>query len=153
MAEVTIKAYTRKSKSGKSFTVRSYTRRVGRKGHISPKEYKTGSNSPGDELRTKILTKSNTRKFTPEEIAEHREIKEGFKRADAERKSLGMSPEQYSRYVLKKERIKNNSKTQTSATTKNPMREKGLMQIFNRAETRIAKFVEKYGGKYKKTSK
>lgn len=40
MKEVTIKAHTRKSKKGKTVSVHSYSRRVGRKGTISPKRSK-----------------------------------------------------------------------------------------------------------------
>ena len=154
MAEVTIKSHTRKSKSGKSITVKSYTRRVGRKGHISPKETKSEGAAPGEELKAKVAEKKTVRKLTPEEIAERREVMEGFKRVDSERKALGMTPEQYSRYRLKEEKkSKSNVTSSHSVTVKNPLSEKGSSQIFNRAEDKITKFVEKYGGKYKRTVK
>jgi hypothetical protein len=39
-------------------------------------------------------------------------------------------------------------------TVKNPLSEKGISQIFNRVEDKVAKFVEKYSGKkYKKMVK
>lgn len=53
MTEITIKGYTRKGKNGTMVSVKSYTRRVGKKGVRSPKRTKKSVN-PGDELAEKV---------------------------------------------------------------------------------------------------
>lgn len=146
MAEVTIRAHTRRGKGGKTVQVRGYNRRVGRKGVHSPKRDK--SEQPGEEFEKKVEEKKETPKLTPEEIAQRREVMEGFKRAEAEMKSLGMSREQYSRYKLKQQRGGKKTSTSTHAKTiKNPLSPQGSLGILERVEDKIAKFVEKYSGK------
>lgn len=146
MAEVTIKAHTRRGKGGKTIQVRGYNRRVGRKGIHSPKRDK--SKQPGEEYEKKVEEKKETPKLTPEEIAQRREVMEGFKRAEAEMKSLGMSREQYSRYKLKQQREGKKDSAPTHAKTiKNPQSPRGSLGILERVEDKIAKFVEKYSGK------
>lgn len=146
MAEVTIKAHTRRGKGGKTVQVRSYNRRVGRKGVHSPKREK--SEQPGEELEKRMTEKKGTPKLTPEEIAQRREVMEGFKRAEAEMNSLGMSREQYSRYKLKQQREGKKTSTPTHAKTiKNPLSPQGSLGILERVEDKIAKFVEKYSRK------
>lgn len=147
MAEVTIRAHTRRGKGGKTIQVRGYSRRVGRKGVHSPKRDK--SEQPGEEFEKKVEEKKGTPKLTPEEIAQRREVMEGFKRAEAEMKSLGMSREQYSRYKLKQQnegRKKTSSPTHAK-TIRNPQSPRGSLGILERVEGKIAKFVEKYSGK------
>lgn len=146
MAEVTIRSHTRRGKGGKTVQVHSYSRRVGRKGVHSPKRDK--SEQPGEELEKKVKEKKETPKLTPEEIAQRREVMEGFKRAEAEMKSLGMSSEQYSRYKLKQQREGKKTSTPTHAKTiKNPQSPQGSLGILERVEDKIAKFVEKYSRK------
>ena len=146
MAEVTIKAHTRRGKGGKTIQVHSYSRRVGRKGVNSPKKEK--SEQPGEEYEKRASEKKETPKLTPEEIAQRREVMEGFKRAEAEMKSLGMSREQYSRYKLKQQREGKKSVRPTHAkSVKNPLTPQGSLGILERVEDKIAKFVEKYSGK------
>lgn len=142
MAEVTIKSHTRRGKNGATIQVRGYTRRVGKKGIHSPKK----SAKPGEEFEQKVQEKVEPKKLTPEEIAKRKEVMEGFNRAAIERKTLGMTKEQYSRYKLSQ---KDKKKTTDSHeyTVKEPLSPKGSATIFERIENKIAKFVEKYSGK------
>ena len=141
MAEVTIKAHTRRGKNGVTIQVKSYTRRVGRKGVHSPKK----SSKPGEEFEQKVQEKVEPKKLTPEEIAKRKEVMEGFNRAAIEMKALGMTKEQYSRYKLSQ---KDKKKTDShESTVKEPLSSKGSATIFERIENKIAKFVEKYSGK------
>lgn len=145
MAEVAIKAHTRRGKGGKTIQVRSYSRRVGRKGIHSPKREK--SEQPGEELERKVAEKK-TPKLTPEEIAQRKEIMEGFKRADAEMKSLGMTREQYSWYKWHQQNGGKEKSAPTHAeSVKNPVGLKGSLGILEKVEDKIARFVEKYSGK------
>ena len=145
MAEVTIKAHTRRGKGGKTVQVRSYSRRVGKKGVHSPKREKR-TEQPGEELERVSSEKKETPKLTPEEIAERREVMEGFKRAEAEMKSLGMTREQYSRYKFEQQK-----RGGDTGVIKNPLSPKGSLGILEGVEDKIAKFVEKYSKrKYKR---
>lgn len=139
MTEVTIKAHTRRSKNGKTIQVHSYNRRIGRKGVHSPKK---GSEKPGEEYERKIEAKKEEQKLTPKEIAQQREVMEGFRRAEAEMKSLGMSKEQYSRYKLRQQ--ENGTKKNVPIT---PIKSSKYMGILEKVEDKVAKFVEKYSGK------
>lgn len=149
MSKVRIKSYTRRSKKGKPVRVRQYARRAGRKGVHLPKNV-----SAGDELQKKLIEKKEQTSLTPEEIALRKEVTEGFKRASANRQILGMSPEQYSRYLLHKEKTK--PKTPKSQPTQNKQvaSSKGVTPkkgLFEKTEDKLAKFVEKYSGrKYKR---
>ena len=72
--EVNIKPHTRKSKNGKQFQVKGYTRRVGRKGVHSPKKGSSWvSVAAGDEFEAKKSEKPQQEKYTTnmtdEEIA------------------------------------------------------------------------------------
>lgn len=146
MEEVSIKAHTRRGKGGKTVQVRSYNRRVGRKGVHSPKRER--AEQPGEEFEKVASEKKSAPQLTPEEIAERREVMEGFKRAEAEMKSLGMTREQYSRYKLKQiKEGKSNTGSSHTGPIKNPLSPKGSLGILERVEDKIAKFVEKYSGK------
>lgn len=150
MAEVTIKAHTRRGKGGKTVQVRSYSRRVGRKGVHSPKREKR-TEQPGEELERVSSEKREAPKLTPEEIAERREVMEGFRRAEAEMKSLGMTREQYSRYKFEQQKRGGDTGSSHTGVTKNPLSPKGSLGILERVEDKIAKFVEKYSKrKYKR---
>lgn len=148
MNEVAIKAHTRRSKSGKQIQVKGYTRRIGRKGVHSPKREKNS----GEELVAKVAEKKSP--ISKEELERRLQWEEDFKRAEAERKLLGMSPEKYSRYKLaeseKRERAERIAAKKTSASLtheKSSLSEKGSQNILSRIEDKIAKFVEKYSGK------
>ena len=150
MNEVAIKAHTRRSKSGTQIQVKGYTRRIGRKGVHSPKREKNS----GEELVAKVAEKKSP--ISKEELERRLKWEEDFKRSEAERKSLGMSPEKYSRYKLaeseRRERAEHAAKkasasTTSSASEKNPLSKKGSQNILERIEDKIAKFVEKYSGK------
>lgn len=150
MAEVTIKAHTRRGKGGKTVQVHSYSRRVGKKGIHSSKREKSGQ--PGEELEKKMDERKNSPKMSAEEIAAERkriqEWEDNFKRAEAERKALGMSREQYSRHKLKEQKEGSKKSTPTHAkSVKNPLSPQGSLGILERVEDKIAKFVEKYSGK------
>ena len=154
MAEVSIKAHTRRGKNGKTIQVRSYTRRVGRKGIHSPKREKT---EPGKEFEAKVKEKTSAPKMSAEEFAAERkriqEWDENFKKFEERRKSLGMSREQYSRKImedLKKE--KRGFSVKPSTVVKEATSPKKVKGILERVEDKLAEFVEKYGGgrKYKR---
>lgn len=162
MAEVTIKAHVRKSKGGKTVQVKSYTRRVGRKGIHSPKRDKTEKAAKGEEFENKMEEKQEEQqpRMTPEEYAEklkqRKEWEKNYKLAEEERKRLGMKKEQYMYYKVRqaKERERNRKsprKTKTPPPVKEPLSEEGSMTIMQRVEDKIASFVEKYSGrKYKR---
>ena len=131
MAEVSIKANTRRGKEGKVIQVRSYSRRVGRKGVHSPKREK--SEQPGEELEKRIAEKEQPKKqLTQEELDERREVLE----------ELRNSTEQDSRGKQKRE----DRKTKSSRI-KEPLSVLGSLGILERVEDKIAKFVEKYSKK------
>lgn len=142
MEEITIKAHTRKGKGGKSVTVRAYTRRVGKKGHISPKRDTSNFSveaAPGDELVAKAVTaaekpkKPSRPRMTDEEIARwDRAARASSNTAAASGRRKG-------------------KKSGFIRSIKNPLSEKGSRTIAQRIEDRIEKFVEKYSDrKYKK---
>lgn len=151
MAEVSIRAYTRRGKNGKTVQVRGYTRRVGRKGIHSPKLKKT---SPGEELTIKLEEKKSAPKMSPKElVAERKRIQEwenNLKRAEAERKSLGLSPSEYSRRKVAEE--KGEKPATKNRVVSRPLSKKGSKGIFRKIEDEIVAFISKYGRgrKYKK---
>lgn len=67
ITEVSIKPHTRKSKNGKSYQVKGYTRRVGRKGVRSPKKGKSTPNA-GEEFE-QVKEKPYYASMSAEEIA------------------------------------------------------------------------------------
>lgn len=142
MAEVTIKSHSRRSKSGKTIQVRGYTRRVGRKGIKSPKRTKE---EPGEEFVKKVEETASKRPvLTKEDIERRKEWEKSFARVETERKRLGMSREQYSRYI----RSRKDEPSQKRATTSSRQSvEKKHKDVFEKMEDKIAKFVEKYSGK------
>lgn len=152
MAEVNIRAHTRRGKGGKAIQVRGYSRRVGRKGVHSPKRDTVGHS--GEELEKKMAEKKLIRR-TPEEMAQYKEVMEGFKQAEAAMRAHGMTREQYSAYRLKQLSKKQDKKGALASThdtvIKKPLSPQGSMQIFERIEDKVVKFVEKYSGrKYKR---
>lgn len=157
MAEVTIKAHTRRGKGGKTIQVHGYSRRVGRKGVHSPKRDTIGRS--GEELEKK-MTEKKPKKRTPEEIAQYKEVMEGFRQAEAIMKATGMTWEKYSAYrleqlrkeQLRKKQAKKGTPVPTHGTAiKKPLSPQGSKHIFERIEDKVAKFVEKYSGrKYKR---
>lgn len=140
MTEVTIREHTRRGKNGKTVQVRSYTRRVGKKGMHSPKR-----GNPGEEFKAKAEEKvQSAQKLSPEEIKRRMQWEEDFKRFETERNTLGMTREQYSRYLSKKKRPAKESETEKRE--KSPAGEKRFDNILEKVEDKIAKFVDKYGG-------
>ena len=91
MKTIKVKAYSRRTKSGKIIQIKEYTRRVGEKGKHSPSPL----TQSGDEFKTKVEELIN-----PKIIAERKEAMEGFNCSEMERNSLGMSPERYAHYKL-----------------------------------------------------
>lgn len=148
MAEVTIRAHTRRGKGGKTIQVRGYSRRVGRKGVHSPKRR---SEQPGEEYERRASERNETPELTPEEIAQRKEIMEGFRHSEEKRRELGMSREKYSYYVLKKEKERERRPTKRvsshTSSIRNPLSPQGSLEILKRVEDSVAKFVEKYSGK------
>lgn len=142
MAEVNIRGYTRRGKNGTTVQVRGYTRRVGIKGVRSVK-----LKDAGKELQKLISEKTEPiRMLSPKELALQREVMQSTIRAEAERKSLGLTREQYSRMKL------NGNKSGT--LKKEPLRGKKKRERNNaidRMEDRLESFVNKYSKrKYKR---
>ena len=142
MAEVNIRGYTRRGKNGTTVQVRGYTRRVGIKGVRSVK-----LKDAGKELQKRISEKTEPiRMLSPKELALQREVMQSTIRAEAERKSLGLTREQYSRMKL------NGNKSGT--LKKEPLRGKKKRERNNaidRMEDRLESFVNKYSKrKYKR---
>lgn len=160
MKEVTIKTHRRKTKSGKTVTVKDYTRRVGRKGQHSPKREKDAdfsvSAGAGEELKNKKAEKKTEK---PKEEPRYKHPKmtdEEIRRWDAAaRKNSNTSFARAKQLEERKNKPRSTKKSSSHAqTVKNPLSEKGISQIFNRVEDKVAKFVEKYSGKkYKKMVK
>lgn len=156
MAEVAIKEHTRRGKGGKTVHVRGYTRRVGHKGVHSPKRER--KKDKGKEFEEKVNEKKQEQQpqMSPEELKEklkeRREWEEDARRAEKERKSLGMSRERYSYYKVRQEKKQKN--TQKSSHTKSvykPLSPNGSKTILDRVEDKIAEFINKYSKKkYKK---
>lgn len=142
MAEVSIRGYTRRGKNGTTVQVRGYTRRVGIKGVRSVK-----LKDAGKEFQKRISEKTEPiRMLSPKELALQREVMQSTIRAEAERKSLGLTREQYSRMKL------NGNKS--GALKKEPLRGKKKRERNNaidRMEDRLESFVNKYSKrKYKR---
>lgn len=142
MAEVNIRGYTRRGKNGTTVQVRGYTRRVGIKGVRSVK-----LKDAGKEFQKHISEKTEPiRMLSPKELALQREVMQSTIRAEAERKSLGLTREQYSRMKL------NGNKS--GALKKEPLRGKKKRERNNaidRMEDRLESFVNKYSKrKYKR---
>ena len=142
MAEVSIRGYTRRGKNGTTVQVRGYTRRVGIKGVRSVK-----LKDAGKELQKRVSEKTEPiRMLSPKELALQREVMQSTIRAEAERKSLGLTREQYSRMKL------NGNKSGT--LKKEPLRGKKKRERNNaidRMEDRLESFVNKYSKrKYKR---
>ena len=142
MAEVTIKAYSRRGIGGKTIQVRSYTRRIGRKGIRSPKRTKE---KPGEEFEKKVEETIQKPTITKEELERRKKWEKDFAEVENARKSLGMTREQYSNYLLK-QRNKPIQKQYITTTSRQTVRRKSK-GLFDKIEDRIAKFVEKYSGK------
>ena len=152
MAEVAIKEHTRRGKGGKTVHVRGYTRRVGHKGVHSPKRER--KKDEGKEFEEKVNEKKQEQKpqMSPEELKEklneRREWEENARRAEEERKSLGMSKERYSFYKVKQQKAPKSSHTKS---VHKPLSPKGSQTILDRVEDKIAEFINKYSKKkYKK---
>ena len=142
MAEVNIRGYTRRGKNGTTVQVRGYTRRVGIKGVRSVK-----LKDAGKELQKRVSEKTEPiRMLSPKELALQREVMQSTIRAEAERKSLGLTREQYSRMKL------NGNKS--GALKKEPLRGKKKRERNNaidHMEDRLESFVNKYSKrKYKR---
>ena len=156
MAEVSIREHTRRGKGGKTIHVRGYTRRVGHKGVHSPKRER--KKDAGKEFEEKINEKKQEQKpqMSPEELKkmlkERREWEEDARRAEEERKSLGMSKERYSFYKSKQQDEKQNAQKSSHLQSVNkPLSAKGSKTILGKVEDKIAEFVNKYSKKkYKK---
>lgn len=161
MAEVAIKEHTRRGKGGKTVHVRGYTRRVGHKGVRSPKRERK---QEGKEFEEKVEEKKQEQvqekpKMTPEEfkkkLQERREWEENARRAEEERKSLGMSKERYSYYKVHQQKNAERNKTTKvrpdasshSTTVHQPLSPEGTKAILERVEDKIASFIEKYSNK------
>lgn len=156
MAEVAIKEHTRRGKGGKTVHVRGYTRRVGHKGVHSPKRER--KKDKGKEFEEKVNEKKREQQpqMSPEELKEklkeRREWEEDARRAEKERKSLGMSRERYSYYKVRQEKKqKNTQKSSHIKSVYKPLSPNGSKTILDRVEDKIAEFINKYSKKkYKK---
>lgn len=93
--KINIRPYTRRGKKGTLTKVKGYIRRLSEKGSKSRRAEK--STKRGVEY----AQKKHELSLSPEDIARRREVTADFNRAEAERKSLNMTREQYSNYKLK----------------------------------------------------
>lgn len=126
MNEISIKSYTRRSKNGKTVTVKGYTRRVGKKGIRSPKKSKEVN--PGDEL----LQKLSNPYLGPTMSIEEMKVWD-----DKARKA---STQNYGKRPLRKPTVKKNDETAKVTVKKDRRTVKDV-------ENKIASFVEKYTNK------
>lgn len=155
MAEVSIREHTRRGKGGKTIHVHGYTRRVGHKGVRSPKRDRK-KEGEGKEIEEKIQEKKSKEeqpKMSPEEykkkLKERMEWEAAYKRAEEERKSLGMSKERYSFYKVQQQKKAESEKKPKPHAQKvdKPLSNRGTMTIMSRIEDKIASFVDKYSKK------
>lgn len=137
MKEITIKTHTRKSKNGKVVKVSSYSRRVGRKGVISPKRSKKEA---GKEFEEKAQQKYQQEE---NEIGPYFETTKQ-KEERYERLRSGKSAV-YSRNRLQ-EVSQQDKHDVTPAKTKSSSW-KQQMSFMERVEDKVASFVEKYSKK------
>lgn len=161
MKEVNIKAHIRRGRNGKPINVRGYTRRVGRKGVISPRRSKKEHPDAGDELAAKMAENTNTvqattqeatekktKKLTPEEVALAKEVAKGFEKAERNIRAKKVSPEKYARmrlreYLKKYKEGKPRSKNTTGAS-KNVKSEKGSREVFSKIERILSKGMKRF---------
>lgn len=163
MTRVSIRAYIRRSKKGKPIRVQSHNRSVGHKGVHTPMS--SSSEQSGKEFERKVSERKESSALTMDE-KERREIIEGFRQAEAERKALGLTREQYSWRVTDRERRKSQQEKEQqkqqrraqkaamvspTRAVNRPLTPKGSLGILERVEDKVARFVEKYSGvKYKR---
>lgn len=147
MADILIKEHKRKTKKGTIVSVKGYTRRVGFKGRYSPK--KSSSANPGDEFISRVA-KDDVGITTGPIVKDRYVPKEERDRILKEESKRG-----YNRYADYGDsgRSKGKEKGAPSSERKKILEEERKVNksdSFKRVENSIAKFVEKYGGKYKR---
>lgn len=136
VTEVTIKSYSRRGKDGKQHTVRGYTRRVGRKGHISPKRSQSSA-MPGDELKIVASKKKYTvPQMTREQVAAW---------------DLAAKGDNLSSGYRKQQKYKGSSSVLKSrSSVKNPLSPQGTSTILQKIDKKIEDFINKYDPKARK---
>lgn len=143
--EVTIRAHTRKSKKGKTVSVHSYSRRIGRKGIKSPKR----SKESGDEYKEIMENKTNPTEekvtFGPYGNAEELRLRnERLLHGKSAVDSIRMYKENKDNLYPKRRQLVNTAPQPVMQGN----RRKGFM---DRVEEKVASFLTKYSGrKYKK---
>lgn len=152
MRKHNVKSYIRRSRKGKLIKVRTHTRSL-----EEPKNKHNSANA-GKEYEHKAKSKtcdSNKPHEEPtmskEELRLRKEVLEGFKSTEKERRELGMSRERYTRYKLAQNKAAEKN-AKSKRTTKNTTTiHKRKLDAPGKFEDAIARFVEKYSGrKYKR---
>lgn len=142
--EVSIKSHKRRSKTGKTVTVKSYNRKIGVKGVKSgPRETIYSAivqNKSGDELK-KASSEVVRSEISKEELANRLKWEESFLKVEKGRKNMNMSRERYSKFLNNKEKVGKNVSRSIASNVYKPI---GVME---KIEDKVANFVEKYSGK------
>lgn len=137
MKEITIKTHTRKSKNGKVVKVSSYSRRVGRKGVISPKRSKKEAGKEFEEKAQQKYQQEENEMGPYFETTKQKE--ERYERLKSGKSAV------YSRNRLQ-EVSQQDKHDVTPAKTKSSSW-KQQMSFMERVEDKVASFVEKYSKK------
>lgn len=137
MKEITIKTHTRKSKNGKVVKVSSYSRRVGRKGVISPKRSKKEAGKEFEEKAQQKYQQEENEMGPYFETTKQKE--ERYERLRSGKSAV------YSRNRLQ-EVSQQDKHDVTPAKTKSSSW-KQQMSFMERVEDKVASFVEKYSKK------
>lgn len=138
MKEITIKTHTRKSKNGKVVKVSSYSRRVGRKGVISPKRSKKEAGKEFEEKAQQKYQQEENEMGPYFETTKQRE--ERYERLKSGKSAV------YSRNRLQEVSQQDNHNVTTPTRAKNSSW-KQQMSFMERVEDKVASFVEKYSKK------
>lgn len=144
MDTISIRAYTRRSKTGKTVKVRSYSRSYrGRKGNVSPK----GSKSSGEEYEEVKNNQQEPIELGPYAASNAQLLKQRWE-ALKHGKSAVDSIKRYDDYVRNKQKFTPQGGGQGTAPMQ-PMQHKS--PFMQRVESKISRILEKYSGrKYKK---
>lgn len=141
---ISIRAYTRRSKTGKIVKVRSYSRSYrGRKGNVSSK----GSKSSGEEYEEVKNNQQEPVELGPYAASNAQLLKQRWESLK-HGKSAVDSIKRYDDYVRNKQKFTPQGGSQGTAPMQ-PMQHKS--SFMQRVESKISRILEKYSGrKYKK---
>ena len=137
MKEITIKTHTRKSKNGKVVKVSSYSRRVGRKGVISPKRSKKEAGKEFEEKAQQKYQQEENEMGPYFETTKQKE--ERYERLRSGKSAV------YSRNRLQE--VSQQDKHDVTPAKPKSSSWKQQMSFMERVEDKVASFVEKYSKK------